>query len=366
VTLGVTLTLVSVEPPAVGALSMVAVSAVAVSPPLRNAASRPVTAQDVSVADAELAAHDASDARVTAEDHLADVQAVANTLDQQLAHMNEHDQDIAARLALAQEQARRLAVDAYIQGAGVDDLRDLVGPQQATDAAWRRHLTIGRVDQAREAAASLDALRGAVDDRLADLVGRATAARQDVLDAESDLRQAEANESFAYEQLAGARRAEAVAQEAEASAAAARSAREAEASAARSSPSSSSSAGSSSSSSAGPSAAGSSAGGPSAGEPPSSGGGTSPATEAPTVPRTSASSDPWEYLRQCESGGNYQAVSANGLYRGAYQFAQATWEGVGGVGDPAAAPPSEQDARARALYERAGSSAWPYCGRYLS
>ena len=32
-------------------------------------------------------------------------------------------------------------------------------------------------------------------------------------------------------------------------------------------------------------------------------------------------------LRACESTDNYQAISRSGLYRGAYQFDQATWDG---------------------------------------
>jgi hypothetical protein len=67
-------------------------------------------------------------------------------------------------------------------------------------------------------------------------------------------------------------------------------------------------------------------------------------------------------IRACESGGDYSAVSSSGTYRGAYQFDQATWEAMGGSGDPAAAPPAEQDMRAAMLYEQAGSSPWPVCG----
>jgi exonuclease VII small subunit len=76
-------------------------------------------------------------------------------------------------------------------------------------------------------------------------------------------------------------------------------------------------------------------------------------------------SDAWARLRNCESSGNYQAVSPSGRYRGAYQFDLRTWEGVGGEGDPIDAPPAEQDMRARMLYERRGPSPWPVCGRFL-
>jgi hypothetical protein len=67
-------------------------------------------------------------------------------------------------------------------------------------------------------------------------------------------------------------------------------------------------------------------------------------------------------IRACESGGDYSAVSSSGTYRGAYQFDQATWESVGGSGDPAAASPAAQDMRAQMLYDQSGSSPWPVCG----
>jgi Transglycosylase-like domain len=64
----------------------------------------------------------------------------------------------------------------------------------------------------------------------------------------------------------------------------------------------------------------------------------------------------------CESGDDPTAVSADGTYRGKYQFDQGTWESVGGTGDPAAAPESEQDYRAALLYSESGSTPWPICG----
>jgi len=67
-------------------------------------------------------------------------------------------------------------------------------------------------------------------------------------------------------------------------------------------------------------------------------------------------------IRACESGGDYGAVSSNGAYRGAYQFDSQTWQSVGGSGDPAAASPAEQDARASQLRSERGSSPWPNCG----
>lgn len=76
----------------------------------------------------------------------------------------------------------------------------------------------------------------------------------------------------------------------------------------------------------------------------------------------SASLDPrLESIAECESGGDPEAVSANGRYRGKYQFSRATWRSVGGRGDPAAAPEREQDRRAARLLARDGTKPWPNC-----
>jgi transglycosylase-like protein len=70
-----------------------------------------------------------------------------------------------------------------------------------------------------------------------------------------------------------------------------------------------------------------------------------------------------EAIASCESGDDPTAVSPDGTYRGKYQFTEATWESVGGSGDPAAAPEAEQDMRAAMLYSQVGASAWPVCGQ---
>ncbi len=72
-----------------------------------------------------------------------------------------------------------------------------------------------------------------------------------------------------------------------------------------------------------------------------------------------------EHLRSiawCESRNNPRAVSASGAYRGLYQFSFSTWRVVGGWGDPAAAPRSEQTWRAWVLLKNHGSGHWPVCG----
>jgi len=72
-----------------------------------------------------------------------------------------------------------------------------------------------------------------------------------------------------------------------------------------------------------------------------------------------------EHLRSiawCESHNNPRAVSASGAYRGLYQFSFSTWGVVGGWGDPAGAPRSEQTWRAWVLLKNHGSGHWPVCG----
>jgi hypothetical protein len=66
-------------------------------------------------------------------------------------------------------------------------------------------------------------------------------------------------------------------------------------------------------------------------------------------------------IAQCESGGNPRAISANGKYRGKYQFDRATWKAAGGTGDPAAASEATQDKIALALYKKRGTAPWPNC-----
>ena len=68
-------------------------------------------------------------------------------------------------------------------------------------------------------------------------------------------------------------------------------------------------------------------------------------------------------IAQCESGGNPSAVSADGTYRGKYQFDRETWRAMGGSGDPADAPEAEQDRIAAQLLAQRGTAPWPVCAR---
>jgi transglycosylase-like protein len=81
--------------------------------------------------------------------------------------------------------------------------------------------------------------------------------------------------------------------------------------------------------------------------------------EAPPAP---AASPVLEAIAACESGGNPATDTGNGFY-GKYQFTLETWAAVGGSGNPAHASEAEQDRRAAILYEQAGPSPWPVCGR---
>jgi Transglycosylase-like domain/Putative peptidoglycan binding domain len=93
----------------------------------------------------------------------------------------------------------------------------------------------------------------------------------------------------------------------------------------------------------------------------------SPATEE-TASTTAGSGDDatLERIAQCESGGDPTAVSADGTYRGKYQFDRETWRQMGGSGDPAEAPEAEQDRIAAKLLAARGTAPWPNCGAALS
>jgi len=99
------------------------------------------------------------------------------------------------------------------------------------------------------------------------------------------------------------------------------------------------------------------------------------AEDAPAGPEAqlAPTSEQWAALRQCESSGSYTIVSSNGLYHGAYQFYQPTWNGIArqlGRTDLVDVPPSQasaadQDAFALRLWEQRGPQPWPVCGRHL-
>jgi peptidoglycan hydrolase-like protein with peptidoglycan-binding domain len=76
---------------------------------------------------------------------------------------------------------------------------------------------------------------------------------------------------------------------------------------------------------------------------------------------SSGTSAELQKIASCESSGNPTAVSPGGTYRGKYQFSRETWRELGGSGDPASAPESEQDQMAAKLMATQGPGAWPNC-----
>jgi peptidoglycan hydrolase CwlO-like protein len=101
---------------------------------------------------------------------------------------------------------------------------------------------------------------------------------------------------------------------------------------------------------------------------------TTPATTPATAPATAtdgATTDPalnpfLQCVVQAESGGNYGAVSPDGLYMGAFQFSQSTWNfaaqeaGLQGLVNvpPNTASKADQDTVAVALYALDGQQPW--------
>jgi hypothetical protein len=91
-----------------------------------------------------------------------------------------------------------------------------------------------------------------------------------------------------------------------------------------------------------------------------------PATEPPAPPVPPSAAAFLACIRERESHDNYGAVSADGVYRGAYQFSQASWNvsaAHAGRSDlvgrlPNLVAPADQDAVALALYEWQGSAPW--------
>jgi L-cysteine/cystine lyase len=76
----------------------------------------------------------------------------------------------------------------------------------------------------------------------------------------------------------------------------------------------------------------------------------------------STASPALQAIAVCESGGDPRTDTGNGFY-GKYQFTLSTWQALGGTGNPAQAPESEQDRRAATLLSRAGAGQWPACAR---
>ena len=276
----------------------------------------------------------AAAARQRAESRLAQVVSRRTALEQRSRELDGADAASTEALAGARRQVRELAVAAFIDGGRTELLQASLTPDEAAVVAWRVGMVSGGADTVSDAVDHLEALRSANDPEQEQVASELDAVRSEEEQARSDLVQSSAAERDATAALDASRREQAAARAARASSAAVAPTPRAPAapgrrSTARPSPSSSSAAGLGVRSS----------------------GGAPTADEAAFLAR----------VRQCESRGNYQIVSSTGRYRGAYQFSVETWRGVGGSGDPAAASPAEQDARALALLRLQGKRAWPVC-----
>jgi peptidoglycan hydrolase CwlO-like protein len=221
------------------------------------------------------------------------------------------------------------------------------------------------VDALRTAQHTLQAGEGALQRQEA--ADRAEQARQAnyLAQADNTQHQLEASQAQVTGQLAVAVAHQHAAQAAAAAAAISAARRAAQASASAGSGSSASGSGSGSSSSSGTGSSSGPAGAPAQG--------SSSTGSAPSTPGAGggATTDPalnpfLTCVVQAESGGNYGAVSPNGLYMGAFQFSQPTWNvAAQDAGLPAliGMPPNvatkaDQDTLAVALYALDGSQPW--------
>lgn len=253
------------------------------------------------------------------------------------------------QLATARRQVRELAVAAYIDGGRTELLQATLEPDQAAAVSWRVGMVSGGVGQVSESVDRYERLLAVNEPARRSMAEQLDEARSEEADALSAVVQASAAERDAVAAAANAaasakaNRDRAAAATAAGSGATAATARDATVRPGATRTPTSKTA---------PKRPASSASG-------AAGLGIAPASGA-------ASSDDAAFLarvRACESRGDYSALSPGGRYRGAYQFSVETWRGVGGSGDPAAASPAEQDARALALLRLQGRRAWPVCGR---
>lgn len=296
----------------------------------------------VSAAEARLA--EATAERRQADERVRELQTRHDDLRAELDRLGDVDATLTAELAAARRALREYAVAAYIDGGRSEVFRATLDIEQAQALAWQADLLAGQSTSAEDTAARYQELKEANSPAQLEVAESLDRAERELQEARFDAIQAAAFERDAESALARARAeaASAAAARAEAEADAAAEAAQAAASAPRASSGPSSGAVARSAAPAAP-----------AGPQSPAGRGNPTAEESATLAR----------IRWCESRNNYSIVSASGRYRGAYQFDMATWQGVGGSGDPAAASPAEQDYRALLLLRLRGTRPWPHCGR---
>jgi hypothetical protein len=267
----------------------------------------------------------ATQVRIAAQRRLQHLEATRADLLAKLARGSAESNAVTTQLVAARHEAMQRAVDAYVNGDDSEQLAVFLRSTALTDAAARTSLLADQTNSAVEAAAAFERLKEANGPAVVDLATQLDAIDAKVADARSDVYQAEALEADAEHELSSAEQAAAAAaaQQANARLTAAASHHRS-------------------------------------------------GRSTRTAPAPTGQHDVWSNLRDCESGGDYGAVSSSGRYRGAYQFDQGTWDSVASqiapkyVGtDPATAPPAIQDQMAQALYGQRGNLPWPRCGTHL-
>lgn len=346
--------------------SVLAVAALLAMSGLAGAAFRQVSAVDAArerLAAAQDGYAESTDALAAASQRYREVADAAVALEEELRQLDQSSLEKVLAFESTLSRARELAVSAYVRGGVQSDLETYLDASEATEAVLRLHLVVGRVDQAQEAASDLRSQRIVVDAQAREVATEVAALGAQLDEADAALRRAGDREQAAYAELLAATDALAVAEGADAAARAALAAQLELAEERTAAERTGRSGGTADDEAEG---AVSDSGVSDSGD--SDSGVDAEAEREPFVAPPMADddqADAWAKLRDCESSGDYTAIGGGGLYRGAYQFAQPTWESVGGVGDPAEASPEEQDYRARLLYERSGAGQWPLCGRYL-
>ncbi len=286
--------------------------------------------QQQSVLDARAQLKAATAVRTKAEAAVADLEARRDVLTEKVTTSSTESSAIAIAVAKSSRLARDEAVRAYIAAGAEAPFAISLDAKGALDASVRTDLLAHSATTASNAAAELQRLREQNDPVLVRLGEQLADVERQLAAANSDLIQAAAFEADAERAVADATARDRTARARATQDAAARLV-----------------------STASPSPA-------------------APLSAAPAAPGVLPDVTPggpspkaWAKLRECEANGSYTVVSASGKYRGAYQFDVRSWRAVGGTGDPAAAPPAEQDLRASLLYASQGARAWPHCGRHL-
>ena len=299
----------------------------------------------------------AHSARVAAERRLDQLRTEQTAVSAELAELSEGAAQVASDLAATERELRSAAVAAYLAGGDEQQWLAFMGAGDLAEQSSRMTLAGQRVADTSEIVERLAQLKADNDPKLVALSARADRLSVAVEQAESAVLQAGAHEADAEREVAAAAAREAAAQAEREAAQRAAQARQSATTAPRQPPSPGSGTGSKV-----PAVTTSAP----AANPRTVNPSDAPSGPLPAEPEGLPSEDKWAALRKCESGGNYRAISPSGAYRGAYQFDRRTWAGLGGTGDPAAAPPYEQDLRAKVLYSQRGARPWPVCGRFLA